>query len=323
MRATPMGTTPAVPWGEIRSALIVASAVVAVVELVLLRVATRTFVHIPGVALDAGPLSVVADAGRLAYYASVVLVVALLATLWLLQVRAGHSPAAAVIALFVVAAAGARVGLLDPAGVPAVVVLAVVVLAGDTIRRTRSARPTLVALTGAVVAYGVWALGSQVSTAGVELPEASTALLPVGEVLVLLGFAVLPLSLGLPRTVRRFDRVTILVAVATGLAVFMGLQLADATVKILLLWNLGLAGYLPSIAYALAGAGAAAGLAMVIRTGQTYVAAAIVMLLAGGFAMTSTYQSGLLIAAFGILAVASDGAQDQRAATEVTTEPLG
>ncbi|MEP7217079.1 MAG: hypothetical protein ABI782_12565, partial [Anaerolineaceae bacterium] len=220
------------------------------------------------------------------------------------QVRAGQRFAAATITVFVVAAAGARIGWLDPAWVPAAVVLAVVVLAGDSVRRTRSARPALIALTGAVVVYGVWAIGSQISAAGVELPEASTALLPLGEALVLLGFAVLPLSLASLPTFRRFDRVTILVALAVGLGIFLGLQLAGATFKILLLWNLGLAGYLPPIAYAVAAAGVAGAVAMAMWTGKTHVAAAIVMLVAGGFAQTNTYQSGLLIAAFGILAMA-------------------
>ncbi len=317
-----MGTMRAVRWEEMLSALIVATAVVAAVELVLLRIVTRTFVHIPGVAVDGGPLAVLADAGRLAYYTSGVLVVALLAAVWFSQVRAGKSLAAAAIALFVVASVGARIGWLDPASLPAAVVLAVVLLAGGAIRGIRAPRPTLIALTGAVVVYGMWAIGSQLTSAGVVLPEGSTALLLVGEVLVVIGFTTLPLSISLPRGTRRFDRATILVAGATGLAVFAGLQFAESTFKILLLWNLGLAGYLPALAYALAAAGAATGIAIAVRAGQTHLAAAIVLFLAGGFAFTSTYQSGLVIAALGILAIvpaAEDSESSPTGPSVVTT----
>src|SRR5690606_648435 len=53
------------------------TAMAALTELLLLRIGTRTFVHIPGLDLLSGPLAIVAETGRLAYYLTVVLVMAL------------------------------------------------------------------------------------------------------------------------------------------------------------------------------------------------------------------------------------------------------
>ena len=82
--------------------------------------------------------------------------------------------------------------------------------------------------------------------------------------------------------------------------------------KILLLWNVGLAGYLPSVLYGIA-AGAVVYTIVVLRaTGRRTSAIGLALLFMGGIGLHSTYQTGLVLAGLALLGAAdpSDRAID-------------
>ena len=282
--------------------LAAALAATAAIELIILRLGTRTLIHIPGIEWAEGPFTAMAELGRLTFSIAVVLLVMLLAGMALWSARAGRIVEAGAVAVFGLAALAARLGFVDSVAVITASTVAVIVLGVSAARhsplfqRRWRARLPLLLLGTAVVLFGIRALSVGATTAG--LPSSNPALLVVAEAFALAGLILLPLVTGRP------DRAALITAFAVGLAIWVGLTVADATVKILFLWNLGLAGSLPSLAYAVAGATVTAAAVTAARSGRTELMIAILALVAAGFAIQNTYQSALVVAAVGILATA-------------------
>jgi len=282
--------------------LAVALAVAAAVELLVLRAATRTLIHIPGVERVEGPFTLVAELGRLTYSITVVLLVMLLVAIGLWSARTGRTIEAAAVAAFGLSAVAARLGLMDPLAVVSASIVAVIVLGVAAARRypafrhSPAARVPLFLLGAAIVLFGLRAMSVGAMAAG--LIASDSWLLQAAEVVALAGLIALPLAAGRPH------RVALVAALVVGLSIWIGVTMAGATIKILFLWNLGLAGSFPALVYALAGAAVTATALTAARSGRSALTVAIVLLVAGGFVVQSTYQSALIVAAVGVLATA-------------------
>lgn len=268
-------------------------------ELLLLRIGTRTAVHIPGVDALSGPLRTVAEAGRLAFYLAVVLLVALLI---LLVADAGDRITAGSVAAFLGAAGLARAGLL-PAHLLGVALLGILVLLVAPMRhRLPEALFALLYVLAFVVAAGDQLVGS--GRAGLPL---------LAE-----GLAVAA-GLAAPLAVRRskLRRIPLVAGLATGSLVTAALALSPWTTKILLLWNFGLAGSLPAVAYGLAAGCLAYAVAAAMQTDRHRLAWGLGLLVLGGVGLLSTYQSGLTVAGLALTGRAVTEAEPDR--TSVTT----
>jgi len=290
------------------------TALAAALELILLRVATRTLIHIPGVERAEGPFTLIAEIGRLAFSVSEVLLIMLLGGMGLWGARAGWTVEATAVAVFGLTAVAARMELIDPLAVVAASTVAVVVLGVSTVRNhpafagRRAAWVPLLLIGVAIILFGVRAVSVGVTAAGVD--AAGPWQLGLAEGVALAGLVLLPLATGRP------DRIAAVGGLVVGVSMWLGLSVADSTVKILFLWNLGLAGSLPALAYATAGGAATMATLTAARSGRADLVIAIVLLVAGGFAIQSTYQSGLLVAAFGVLAIVVQSARRPRRATQ-------
>jgi len=284
--------------------LVGATALAGAAELLLLRLLTRTAVHIPGIATLGGPYLVVAELGRFAYYlGAVLLLLTLVGLAWVLARRA--SPAAlgtaASLLLFLGAALAARVGLIGDALLApiSVVTVEVVMLAGAT--RPGAARRASVLLFGsAFLVSSAYALFQANATENASAANFAW-LLPIGEFIVLAWCVEAPLLLR-----RRPDRASIMWGIGVALATLIALGMGEATTKILLLWNLGLAGYLPDPAYALAFGMLAYALSSAVRSGRSSVATAFGLLIVGGLGLHSTYQTGFVLAGLAMLSFERD-----------------
>jgi hypothetical protein len=74
-----------------------------------------------------------------------------------------------------------------------------------------------------------------------------------------------------------------------------------STLSILVLWNIGVPGWLPGIAYALGLGALTTAIWVGMSTGTRLSVVALVLLLAGGVGVISTYQTGLVFAALLIM----------------------
>lgn len=307
-----------------------ALAVVAFVELLVLRLGTRTFIHIPGLDAAAGPLSVVSGFGRFAYYLSVAL---LLAALFVAgSVLAGSRTtvsrmALAGVALFVV---GGFAGLAGLPIVSATATLTAVMLCAPAAARVSRARLCVVgAFVVGFMAFGLHALTQIAGQAGLGSMRV-TWLLGVGEIATAVFAIATPWLVRSTKTVssgRLRSHSPDMWAVSAGviLAVLVAaLRLSGtATGQILSLWNFGLAGFLPGVLYiTAAGALAYSGVAL-FRAGRRGEAAALALLVAGGAGMHSTYQSGLVVAGLVLFTlVGGTPAEDRTDGPAVESTPL-
>lgn len=274
----------------------------ALAELLVLRLGSRTVIHIPGLDSLAGPLTAVSTIGRYLYYVAAVLLVISLA-IGVRALAAAPSRAVRLAAAGVVTfGAGAVAGLFGWSLLSAVLTLAGVMLCLPAAAH-RSARDRVVlgAFTIAFVAFGLHTLVQLAAQAGYGSLQV-TWLLGIGEI------SALVFALGSPWLTKpargRLDRV----ALGTGVIVAalvgaMGLS-GSSTGQILALWNFGLGGYLPLVAYG-AGAGAIAytGVAM-MRAGRRAEAVALLLLVCGGAGLHSTYQTGLVVAGLALFSLA-------------------
>lgn len=276
----------------LRSARVATWLVWAVVaELLLLRMGTRTAVHIPGLNAIAGPLTVVSTAARIAFSAAVVLAIALLLAqcvdLWM----AGHRarPAAAAVGVFVCAAVAAVLGapvlVLDMATLAAVVVVAPFAV-GERARWSATWwwAAILVILGGAIPA-----ITEAAATTGLGTLRLAWLAGPI-EILAVLVAIASPLLTG-----RASSRRAGFVAVTTALVVGAAFAFGSSTTEILVLWNFGLSGFLPAAVYGLAAGCVAHTLVRLTETGRATEAAAVFLVLAGGVGLQSTYQSALTL----------------------------
>jgi hypothetical protein len=276
-----------------------ATALAAAVELVILRIFTRTAIHIPGVA-DLRVIFVpISEVGRFAFYLAAVLLTVTLALLAVDVGRRGSMDAyvgAGGLVLFLSAAVTARIGATDDLSLDIATVAAILLLApwalGDLAGRSRL--PGLL-LVSALLLTSLVGTEQAIAGAGDGIGDRAWPTL-IGEMLAVSGAVSAPLIVGRTRS-----RPALVWGAVIGGMVFAGLLANASTVKILLLWNFGLAGYLPSILYGVA-AGAVAYTIVALRAaGQRSYAAAIALLFMGGIGLHSTYQTGLVLAGLALL----------------------
>lgn len=263
-------------------------------ELLVLRLLTRTFIHIPGLEDLERPLSAVFEVGRLAFYATVMAVVIMLVLVGSHAYRYRPGPGRWLVVIpigvFLLAATVARMGA-SARGTAWVAVGATLVLAvaAPTNRRL---------MVGSFYAAATLALaatnGLQGGNRGLA-PGQVEALSVAGE--ILLVFAGLS-TLFLVR--HKVSRPTVLVALGAGLVTYLVLVYARSAVLILTLWAFGLAGHLPIIAYAAAVTAVTATVIATVRT-EPAVAGGVLLLMSAGAGMVSTYQSALGIAGLAAL----------------------
>lgn len=276
-------------------------AIAVVIELLLLRTATRTLIHIPGLSRFETPIAVLAEVGRFAYYlAAVSLVVTLvLLTLGSLDGENRRPVAAGVVTLtFLVVAAAGRIGVLPWATVGwfTLGLLAAVGLA--TWRGMRSLPVSLFLLGSVSAGASVLAQGVGGGLTGVQMD----LLVWVAEWCVVLGGLTSPLLL------KKAPRgVALAVGAASAIVVAGAFYSGASTLSILVMWNVGVPGWLPGAAYALALSGVVATLWSAAVHGQSNVTIGVLLLVAGGVGMISTYQTSLVLAAVLILGEPGDG----------------
>lgn len=299
-----------------------ATAVSAAIELGVLRVFTRTIIHIPG-ASDVSPvLSAIAEVGRLAYYVTCVLLIGLLvlavARSTVATPRTLVVPAA--ILVFGIAAGGARAGVVGD-GTVAVGVMVAVVTLGVVAASPRAplARLPILAFSAA---FSMVALDALVG-GGVVAVGRDGALRTAGEALAVGAAIASPLVLR-----ARPGRRSVVLGFGAGALTVALLMANSSTTTILMLWNLGFAGTFPWVVYGIAAGALTCTLVELVRAGDRRGATVIALLVAGGIGLHSTYQSGLVIAGLALAALTAEAGavEDQAlepggASADVSTSP--
>lgn len=284
-------------------------ALVAVIELTVLRIGTRTVIHIPGIEAFETPYRGISTLGRTAYFVAVVLLLAMLVAAVASLVSARAVGAAVAVAGVCVAAIAARAGLVGGEVVAMVTVVCIAVSSARLVRHTAGLARLEMALLGAAP---VVALSTMVI---VEVPGVGSGFervgLTAGEGLAIVAAMLSPLLVSGHKP-RRSAWVAAGVAGSVVLAMILG---AGSTTKILMLWNFGLSGYFPGPLYALAAAAVAYTIAVLFAEGRRGTAVGLGLLLVGGIGLHSTYQTGLVVAGFALLDLA--GTSD----AEVTASP--
>ncbi|HEX6146549.1 MAG TPA: hypothetical protein VF083_07205 [Acidimicrobiia bacterium] len=289
--------------------LLLMLAVSVLAELFLLRTATRTLIHIPGVGDLEAPIRVVAEVGRFAYYLAVVSVTVTLAILGLRHVRSA-SPWRVIagvmtLALLLIAAAVRLEGVRpETAGWLTLVVLVVVT---STTWRGVESIPVGLFVLGSVAAG--WSSLGQVAGSGLTGTQVDMLVLAAESLLVLAG-ATSPLLLGRPPT-----RSALVAGAGATVLIAAASAGGASTFSIMVLWNLGVPGWLPGIAFALAFGGVVTAIWSAMASGDRVTATGIVLLLGGGVGLISTYQTGLALAA--ILLLAEPGTTHREQTAEV------
>lgn len=271
------------------------TAVAVVVELVVLRLFTRTVVHIPG-AGDAAPgLSVLSEVGHLAFYVATVLLVVLVAlVVRRLATSRGVVETSALAGVTVLAgvALGRRLDLVASSAADAAVIAAVLVVGIGAATRVESrARIPVVAFTAAS------------TLAGIAMVAAHSSIRPdlraSAEILAVVAMATMPLA-----APRRPDRISVLVGAIAAVLTWGALANNPTTPRILLLWNFGVLGTLPDVVYALVVASVLTALVWCWRSAARSRLAALVLVIAGGIGLHSTYQSALAVIGLALLVIA-------------------
>jgi len=315
---SPTASTAPSPRGEpaistmwLTTLLIAAS----VVELTILRVGTRTVIHIPNIEAVADPYKVVAATGRLAFFSALVLLSLLLATMVIERYRSADAYPAAAISIFLFAAVGEAAGI---SGWPTAMIAVVVAALGSMIA-VRVGPPIAFVVGAFIVGYLLSATQSmsQADPIGGLIPGLGAAgSLRLAEALTV-GAAICswPTVRWLSgRHVQGGARLGWM-AVAAGISMTLLLAGRPATTTVLMMWNFGLTGALPALLYGLATTSVVLTLGSCARGSGRRVAAALALLILGGLGLTSTYQSGLTVAGLAlmlpILAKRTDRAVDE------------
>lgn len=300
--------TPSVLSTRWLAAVLIGSSLV---ELVILRLGTRTAVHIPGIEEIRRPYQIAAATGRLAFYVAVVVLALLLGRLAHNLHHNGQTHlATGVFAFGTVAVLGALNIVRNDVMAP--VTTSVVILLGATIFARRQ-RPidTVIAVFALAFVLAATAVVLQEGASDVSTGILRRLTLWSESLAVLAAIGAGPLvrrSLGLPWVP---SRRLICASAATGL-VIAGAALANpSTTHILMLWNFGLTGALPATAYGLAAASLVIAVTSAARHGHQILAAALTLLTLGGIGLISTYQSALVIAGLAMVASAPGNRLDQ------------
>lgn len=299
-------------------------AVAAVIELVVLRTATRTLIHIPGTERFDTQIGVLAEVGRLAYYVAAISLISALVILGVGDVRSRVprriAEGLAIFGFLVVAAAG-RLEVI-PWPVVGWSGMAIMVFAGLLGWRGVRSLPVGFFLIGSVASGA-----SVVAQAGAGgLAGSSVDLLVwVAEVSLVLAGSTAPLLLERPP-----GKVALAIGALSALVVAGSLAGGASTISILVLWNVGVPGWMPGLAYALAAGALATTLWSSAFRREWPVLIGSVLLVAGGVGTISTYQTGLVIV--GVLVLGGRGerrSRDRRAgdvtpeASDVEVVPIG
>jgi hypothetical protein len=273
------------------SALLAVLWVSVLVELILLRTATRTLVHIPGIGDLETPIRTVAELGRFAYYLAIVSLLVTLAALGIRLVRSRvtrHVIGGMATVVFLVVAAAARFGAL-PAPVVGWITLAVLLVITVSGWRGLSSVPVGFFVLGSVAAG--WSAVGQTTGGGLGGGQVDI-LIVAAECLLVLAGATSPLLLG-----RLPSKTALIAGIAATALVAATFAAGASTFSILVLWNLGVPGWLPGIAFALAFGGLVTVLWSASASRDRQTALGVWLLLAGGLGLISTYQTGLVLVA--------------------------
>lgn len=302
-------------------------AVVAVLELTVLRIGTRTVIHIPGIEAFETPYRGISTLGRTAYFVAVVLLLAVLVAAVASLVSNRAVGAAVAVAGVLVAAVAARAELVGGEVVATLTVVCIAVLTARLAAHSAGlARVAVVVLgTAPVVALSTMVV-VEVLGAGAGFERAG---LTLGEGLAVVAAMLSPLLVRMPaarpesnghsgshttarRTrarLTRAPRAAWIAAAVAGLGVLALILGAGSTTKILMLWNFGLSGYFPAPLYAFAAAAIAYTIAVLFTEDRRGTAVGLTLLLVGGIGLHSTYQTGLVVAGFALVDLSVIGAQ--------------
>lgn len=272
--------------------------IVAAIEFLFLRTGTRTLIHIPGLDQFETPIGLLAEIGRLAYYLAIVLVIVSLGYLLARKARSSRRAdvvSSALVAAFLVMAVLARLEVVSSivSGWSSMVVLV-----GLTVALWTDVRWIPVGLfIGASIAAG-WSVLGQGQGGGLS-GSSVDGLIVFAEVMLLLAALTSPLLMR-----RRLTRSSVIVGAVVALVTAGAFAAGGSTVSILVLWNVGVPGWLPGIAYALGLGALSAAVWLGLSGGARLSAIGLVLLLVGGVGVISTYQTGLVVAALLILSEA-------------------
>lgn len=263
--------------------------VLALGELVLLRTGTRTLVHIPGLGRYETPIRILAEVGRFAYYLAVVSLVAVLAILAYqgIRTRTLRRVTGGVGALVFLAVAGA--GRVEILAAPVVGWTSLVLLIVVTAAVWRGLRTLPIGFFVLGWAAAGWTVLGQGAMGGLSGRQVDILML-TAEISLLLSAVTAPLLLKGPP-----PRMAILVGLGVALVGVGAFASGASTLSILILWNLGVPGWLPGVAYALALGSIVTTLWSALATGQRLTAIGLLLLIAGGLGTISTYQTGLVL----------------------------
>lgn len=288
----------------------------AAVELAMQRTFTRTAIHIPDIEALRTPYEVLTRGGEFAYFLTLCLLLPAGVAAVVALYRSGHPQwRLATFALLVFAVAWPLVDLgMVSSGALDVMTVASVLGLGAVILLASPARQAL-PIGSFAMAYAASAFFTLAATGDRELsPGQQRALLNTAEVAAVAFACTVPLLVSGAR-----DRFAVTVGVVTGLLVFGALLGNGATSRFLLLWNIGLSGSMPSFFYAASAGGLMYTILRAMRGGYPLVAAGLVLLVAGGIGLHSTYQSALVVV--GLAAMAS-GLRAPCPRTEPAAAPL-
>ena len=270
----------------------------ALAELVVLRMVTRTLIHIPGLADFEAPIVAVSEVGRLAYYVTVVLLICLLVLLvggygrlhstGSILIRAGFAT------ILLLAFLG-RVGLIDAADIGGPTMAGFIVMAAGIAFAGWRALPVLVLI---VATYASGSAGTLQGSGGGLSGESFGSLIRFGEIAAVVGCLLLPLVLDKP-----LSRRALVMGLGVAALVTAILSVASSTLTILILWSFGLPASLPAAIYGLAAGSVVAVTATAIQDGGRGLAAGVLLAVAGGVSFVSTYQTALLAAGLGLIAL--------------------
>ncbi len=302
--------------GDRRAVLPMVLAVSVIAELVLLRTTTRVLIHIPGLGRLETPIGIVAEVGRFAFYlALVTLVVSLGVAAHRALTAEGWRPKTlgAVIVIFFVLALLGRSGVMSP-GAVGWATLAILVVAGAAVWRGLDSLPIGFFLMASLAA-GCSVL-AQGDGGGISGGQADRLLL-AAEVLLMLAATTSPLLLR-----HRPTRTATIAGVVVGLLTLGALRAAGPTLFVVVLWNLGIPGWLPAIVYAVAVGASTTTLWTAITQGEHQTAIGLILLIAGGVGVISTYQTGLVLLALTMLGTEPNRVDPAEQASTPLREPV-
>lgn len=263
---------------------------VVVAEFLLLRTGTRTLIHIPGLGRFETPIRVLSEVGRFFYYLAIVLLVVTVAWMALSRIRSTAKTdriTGYLIVLFLGVAVAGRAGLWPWVMVGWALLALLAAVTTLTWRGLRSVPIGLFVLSSVAASWGVLGQsGGGLSGSTVDLAVVSS------EMLLVLAAVTSPLLIGEPLTAPALIAGAMATAVSTG-----GFASAGSTLSIMILWNVGVPGWLPGIAYGLAIGALTASVWLSVSSGRRAIAVVVLLLVAGGVGVISTYQTGLVLAA--------------------------